>query len=70
MTRAEEYRHLANNVRVRAAREDNPTLRAELENLAQSYLCLAEQTEASEQLDPDHDPIVGELPVNIKRTIQ
>jgi hypothetical protein len=70
MTRAEEYRHLANKVRVRAAREESPILRAEWENLAESYVCLAEQTEASDQLDPLYDPIVGDLQVNIKRTIQ
>jgi hypothetical protein len=66
----QEYRHLANKVRVRAAREESPILRAEWENLAENYVCLAEQTEASDQLDPLYDPIVGDLQVNIKRTIQ
>jgi hypothetical protein len=70
MTRAEEYRHLAKKVRARAAGEDSPTVRAEWENLAESYVCLAEQAEASDQLDPLFDPIVGDLQVNIKRTIQ
>ena len=70
MTRAEEYRHLAKRVRVRAAREESPILRAEWESLAEGYLRLAEQGEASDQLDPLYDPIVGELQVNIKRTIQ
>jgi hypothetical protein len=67
MTRAEEYRHLANKVRVQAAMEESPVLRAEWENLAASYVCLAEQTESSDQLDLVYDPIVGNVQVNIKR---
>ena len=55
MTRAEEYRHLAKKVRARAAGEESPTVRAEWENLAESYVCLAEQAEASDQLDPLYD---------------
>jgi len=70
MTRAEEYRHLANKVRARAAGEESPILRAEWENLAESYVRLAEQTEASEQLDTFYDPIIGLLEGKIKRTIQ
>jgi len=70
MTRAEEYRHLAKKVRARAAGEESPTVRAGWENLAESYVCLAEQAEASDQLDPLYDPIVGDFQVNIKRTIQ
>jgi len=70
MTRAEEYRHLAEKVRARAAREESPVLRAEWENLAEGYVRLAEQTEASEQLDIFYDPIVGILEGKIKRTIQ
>jgi hypothetical protein len=70
MTRAEEYRHLAKKVRVRAAEEESPIVRAEWENLAEGYVRLAEQTEASDQLDPLYDPIVGDLQINIKRTIQ
>jgi hypothetical protein len=69
MTRAEEYRHLAKKVRARAAGEESPAVRAEWENLAEGYVRLAEQTEASDQLDPFYDPIVG-VKVNIKRTIQ
>ena len=34
MTRAEEYRHLANKVRARAFEEESPILRAEWETLA------------------------------------
>jgi len=70
MTRAEEYRHLANKVRARAAGEESPILRAEWENLAESYVRLAEQTGASEQLDTFYDPIIGLLEGKIKRTIQ
>ena len=51
MTRAEEYRHLAEKVRAQASREESPVLRAEWENLAEGYVRLAEQAEASEQLD-------------------
>ena len=70
MTRAEEYRHLAEKVRAQAAREESPVLRAEWENLAEGYVCLAEQTDASEQLDAFYDPILGILEGKIKRTIQ
>ena len=69
MTRADEYRHLAKKIRARVAREESPILRAEWENLAEGYVRLAEQTVASEQLDPSMNPIVG-LRVKINRTIQ
>ena len=69
MTRAEEYKHLANKVRARADGEESPSLRAEWENLAEGYVRLAEQTKASEQLDTLYDPIIGILE-GIKRTIQ
>jgi hypothetical protein len=49
--------------------KESPILRAEWENLAEGYARLAEQTEASEQLDTLYDPIVG-LQVKINRTIQ
>ncbi len=67
MTRAEEYRHLAQKVRARAAREQSPLLRAEWEHLAESYVQLAKQTEENDWLDPIWDPIVG---TKINRTIQ
>jgi len=38
--------------------------------LAEGYVRLAEQTEASEQLDTLYDPIVGLLEGKVKRTIQ
>jgi len=51
MTRTEEYRHLAKKVRALAAREESPILSAKWETLAESYVRLAEQAEASEQFD-------------------
>jgi hypothetical protein len=59
MTRAEEYRHLAQKVRAQASREQNPLLKAEWEHLAESYVHLAEQSEVSDQLDTLYDPIIG-----------
>ena len=61
MTRAEEYRHLANKVRARAFKEENPILRAEWKTLAESYVRLAEQTDETEELDLIDDPIMGLL---------
>jgi hypothetical protein len=61
MTRAEEYRHLANEVRARAFEEESPILRAEWETLAESYVRLAAQTDKTEQLDLINDPILGLL---------
>jgi hypothetical protein len=66
MTRAEEYRHLAQKVRARASREQSPLLKAEWEHLAESYVQLAKQTE-NDRLNPIWDPIVG---TKINRTIQ
>ena len=61
MTRAEEYRHLANEVRARAFEEESPILRAEWETLAESYVRLAEQTDETEQLDLIDDAVLGLL---------
>ena len=47
MNRADQYRHLEAEVRARASNETSPTLKAEWENLAQTYARLAEQSEAS-----------------------
>jgi hypothetical protein len=58
MSRAEEYRHLATDVRSRASRESNPMLKAEWENLAEIYVRLAEQSD--DRWDTDdltYDPI-------------
>jgi hypothetical protein len=61
MTRAEEYRHLANKVRARALEEESLVVRAGWENLAESYIRLAEQTEESDDLDAVYDPILAIL---------
>jgi hypothetical protein len=56
MSRAEQYRHLATDVRNRASREPNPMLKGEWENLAETYVRLAEQ--ADDEWDtPSYDPI-------------
>lgn len=57
MSRAEQYRHLASDVRNRAARESNPILKAEWENLAETYVRLAEQSEDEWDADLTYDPI-------------
>ena len=56
MGRAEQYRHLASDVRNRAAQESNPILKAEWQNLGETYVRLAEQ---SDEWDADltYDPI-------------
>lgn len=61
MTRAEEYRRLAEHVRTRAFEEENASVRAGWESLAQCYVQLAEQTEANDQFDATSDPIIGIL---------
>jgi hypothetical protein len=58
MTRAQEYRKLADIVRARARQEESPNLSAQWERLAKTYVGLAEQTEPN---DPFEDPIVGIL---------
>jgi hypothetical protein len=47
MDRAEQYRHLAADVRSRASREHNPIVKAEWENLAQTYVRLAKQVDGN-----------------------
>jgi len=42
---------------MRAAKESNPVLKAEWENLAQTYIRLAEQSEDISTADPTYDPI-------------
>ena len=46
MSRAEQYQHLAAEVRARAEQEESPILKAEWENLAETYVRLAEQSGA------------------------
>jgi hypothetical protein len=57
MSRAEQYRHLATDVRSRASRESNPILKAEWENLAETYVRLAEQSGDERGMDLTYDPI-------------
>ena len=54
MSRAEQYRHLATDVFGRASRESNPILKAEWENLAETYVRLSEQ---SDDERATYDPI-------------
>ena len=55
--RAQEYRHLAERVRD-FARQTDTEFAAEWEQLARSYLLLAEQAEQKEELDIFDDPIL------------
>ncbi|HET7190616.1 MAG TPA: hypothetical protein VFI98_01765 [Pseudolabrys sp.] len=57
MTRAEQYRNLAKEVRGRVAREKSPVLKAEWENLAKTYTCLADQAEQNGPGGTTYDPI-------------
>jgi hypothetical protein len=57
MGRADQYRNLAADVRVRASRESSPILKAEWENLAETYVRLAEQSEDGDGTNPTYDPI-------------
>jgi hypothetical protein len=54
MSRAEQYRSLAESVRARASSE--PSLKGEWENLAQTYDRLAEQSEDPSS-GPTYDPL-------------
>jgi len=56
MSRAEQYLNLAAEVRARAEQEDSPILRAEWENLAETYVRLAEQSNGSDHATT-YDPI-------------
>ena len=55
MNRAEQYLNLAAEVRAKAEQEDSPILRHEWENLAETYVHLAEQSGA--RSGPTYDPI-------------
>ena len=61
MTRAEQYRNLADEVRTRASQEASPILKAEWENLAENYDHLAEQSEATSRVNAVYDPILDEI---------
>ena len=56
MGRAEQYRHLADEVRAMAERERSPVLRAEWEMLAETYIRLAAQSEGA-PAGATYDPI-------------
>ena len=57
MGRAEQYRHLAADVRSRAIREHNPIVKAEWENLARTYVRLAKQADERPNIRMTYDPI-------------
>ena len=56
MDRAEQYRHLAADVRSRAL-EHNPIVKAEWENLARTYVRLAKQADERPNIRMTYDPI-------------
>ena len=51
MTRAQEYRHLADQVRTRARKANSRKLATEWEHLANCYALIAKQTERNEKTD-------------------
>ena len=55
--RAEQYRTLAEDVRTRAAKEANPIVKAEWENLAKTYLRLAKQADDGWNIELTYDPL-------------
>ena len=59
MTRAQEYRYLAERVRHRA--QTDTKFAAEWEQLARCYLLLAEEAERNKQVDIFDDPILSKL---------
>ena len=56
MDRAQQYMSLASDVRARASGETSPILKAEWENLAETYVRLAEQSE-DQSVGLTYDPI-------------
>ncbi len=70
MSRAEQYLNLAAEVRARAEQEDSPILRAEWENLAETYVRLAGQSEGARNAstyDPIQDMLDRAQPKKTKR---
>ena len=51
MTKAEQYRNRAAELRTRAKNETSPLIRSEWENLAKAYIHLAEQADRNSRLD-------------------
>ena len=56
MSRTEQYLNLAAEVRAKAEQEDSPIMKAEWENLAETYVRLAEQSEGAPNAST-YDPI-------------
>ena len=70
MSRAEQYLNLAAEVRAKADQEDSPIIRAEWENLAETYVRLAEQSGApngSATYDPIQEMLDRATPKKKKR---
>ena len=70
MSRAEQYLNLAAEVRARADREDSPMIKAEWENLAKTYVRLAEQSAGARNAstyDPIQDLLDRAQPKKTKR---
>ena len=69
MDRAEQYLNLAAEVRAKADREDSPILKAEWEQLAETYVRLAEQSGAHQAAtyDPIQDMLNRAQPKKKKR---
>ena len=61
MNRAMEYWKLAEQTRVRASNEQSSILKAEWDNLAETYTCLAEQSEAQDGVEVIYDPVFDVL---------
>lgn len=57
MPRSDQYRRLATQVRDRAVKEKNQIVKAEWENLAMTYIRLAEQSERNGGQEATYDPI-------------
>jgi hypothetical protein len=56
MSRTEQYLNLAAEVRARAAHESSPIIKAEWEQLAETYVRLAEQSQGAREATT-YDPI-------------
>ena len=69
MSRTEQYLNLAAEVRAKAEQEDSPILRAEWQNLAETYVRLAEQsdTQRAATYDPIQDMLNRAQPKKHKR---
>jgi len=55
--RAEQYRTLAEDVLSRAAKEPNPIIKADWENLAKTYIRLAKQADDGWGIELTYDPL-------------